>query len=162
MPFIEPYGIAPLGLFTPNELALLPFSPPAVLAEVVDYGETDPAQPGRRPTFEVLSLTRGMHPIDEQVLIVLTRVRNSGAAVQNDGNDFGTVKKNGSSTPSLLQSLAKNGLKRLVDNGDIRVESVTVTQSGDGAELTANYQNLRAKDSKKVRSLSVSTARTNP
>lgn len=155
MPYIEPYGVFPFGLVPPAVLALLPFQPPAVLAELVDYGETDPAKPGRTPTFEIESLTEGMHPIDEQVLVVLTRVKNSGAAVQNDGNEFDTVRKNDRSAPSLLESLARNGLKRLVDNGDIDILSVPVTQDGDGADLTANFRNLRAKETKKVRSLSV-------
>lgn len=148
---IPPLGVSPLGLFTPAELASFG-GPPALLADLVDYGETDEKLPPRQATFEVMSLTRGLHPIDEQVLIAWTRVRNSGAAVQNDGNRFVDVRKLDQSAPSLLEAEARTAVARLVANRDIELLKVKITIAGDQANFEGQYRNLRATDRNRVRS----------
>lgn len=149
--YIEPYGIGPLGLFTPEELEAIEASPPGVLADFIDYGELDQAKAGRTPTFEFLSLTVGIHPIDEQVLTALTLAAKSGAAVLNDGNDFASVRKLGSGADKELEAIAKNALKRLIANGDVEIVSLKVIVDGDAAEIALGYRNLRATDSRRVR-----------
>lgn len=153
---IPPYGISPLGLFTVEELEFISIGPPGVLADLIDYGETDQAKPGRRPTFDILSLTVGLHPIDEQVLTAMTLVKNSGAAALNDGAEFNTVRKLTSTAGSLLVSIGTNALKRLIDAGDIDLISMKPEVDGDAAQLTTTFRNLRASDSQRARTLKTS------
>lgn len=150
-PIIPPISVSPLGLFVPAGAVPPLAPPPGILADLIDYGQFDPEKDPKRPTFEYLSLKRGMHPIDEQVCIALTRVRASGAAVQNEGGRFLDVDKLDDRAKSRIVSEARIALKRLVSNRDIEVVTMSVDIVDDLATLFLQYKNLRAKDRSTIR-----------
>jgi hypothetical protein len=150
-PIIPPISVSPLGLFVPAPPVAPLAPPPGILADLIDYGQFDPSKDPERPTFEYLSLRRGMHPIDEQVCIALTRVRASGAAVQNEGGRFLDIEKLDDRAKSRIVSEARIALKRLVTNRDIEIVSLSAEIDDDLATLLVQYKNLRAKDRSTVR-----------
>jgi len=149
-PPIPPFGVSPFGAFLPGQIPAKPTPPPGILAERIDYGNPDPSRDPRAATFEVLSLTRGMHPIDEQVCIAISRVQGSGSAVDAEGHTFFDVSKLTADAPALLMSKARNALKRLVNNADIEVLSLSIETIEDQANIALAYRNLRSTD-KRVR-----------
>lgn len=156
-PFVvPPAGASAAGLFNIPGIPSGLVGPPGILADKIDYGQNN--EQLDRATFEYLSLLEGMDPIDEQVMIALSRVRKSGAAVQNTGSDFfGASPKITEGTPAAVRNEARNGLKLLLDRRDISVESVDVTpdDATNSFVVEVGFRNLRAKDRDKVR-----TART--
>lgn len=135
MPFIPPAGLTPAGFFVPQTFAD-PKKPPGVIAPAIDP-----------KTHEFLSIDKGMDPIDSQVLIALTRKRGSGAAVAEHGQSFDEIRKIDDTTAALLESKTRTALKRLTDRGDIVISRLTpeANQDGDTANLTVEFQNLRAR-----------------
>jgi len=148
---VPPLGLSSLGLFHPTPYVFRATPPAGILADAIDYGNTDPLQPPAAATFEYTSLTRGLHPIDEQVLVALSRIRASGAAVQNDGARFLDVGKLDEGAKTILGSEARTALRRLVTNGDIALVSIKVFIVDDSAEVDVAYRNLRALDRQRVR-----------
>lgn len=149
---IPPFGVSPLGLFDAALPVAPPTPPPGFLADLVDYGPS-PSEPLRKPSFEIRSLTKGMHPVDEQVCIALSRVKGSGAAVQSEGSDFLSVGKLDAGAPTVLVSEARLALKRLDANGDIEIVRLAVDVVDDTAALALVYRNLRSPDRSRVRTL---------
>jgi len=98
-------------------------------------------------TRDFASLTTGADPIDSQVEIALSRVRNSGPSVVYDGSRIREVKKMDDNAQDQARSLVKEALSRLVANRDIRHVGTTFdlwevgSQSG---QLRVQYVNLRA------------------
>lgn len=148
---IPPFGVSPFGLFDSTPATIDRTPPPGILADSIDYGNRDPSKDPSAATFEFTSIFRGMHPVDEQVCVALSRIRNSGAAVQNDGADFLAIGKLGTGAKSLLESEARTALRRLVLNGDVEIISVVATIIDDSAWVEASYRNLRAPNRKVVR-----------
>lgn len=135
---IPPAGLTPAGLFVPQTFAD-PTKPPGILAPAIDP-----------QTHEYLSISRGMDPIDSQVLVALTRKRGSGAAVPEDGHTFDEIRKIDDATATLVESKTRASLARLTGNRDISIARLTPVADPDsetgGVDLT--FQNLRARDPK--------------
>jgi hypothetical protein len=142
-----PFALSPLATFTPTVYGFAASPPPGVLADAIDYS-----------TREFSSLTKGIHPIDEQVLIAITRIRNTGVAVQNVGARFVDIEKIEEGSSPRLESEARIALKRLLERQDISLESVTAAVAGgesDAMVVTVAWHNLRATDQRKRRSFPV-------
>lgn len=142
---IPPAGLTPAGLFVPNTFAD-PSKPPGILADAID-----PA------TGEYLSISRGMDPIDSQVILALTVRRASGASVTEDGQDFDEVKKVDDAAAKGLEARTQRALERLLTNGDIAVDRLTPTadQDTDEASVGLVFRNLRAAKTQKARNVKV-------
>ncbi len=130
---ISPAGVSPAGFFVPQTYAD-PTAPPGILADAVDP-----------QTGEYLSISRGMDPIDQQVLIALTVGRGSGVAVQDEGHEFGSVRKTTETARTILDATARRALDRLVRAGDIRIREIVAEAdpSGDSGGVTVEYENQR-------------------
>lgn len=96
-------------------------------------------------TKDYLSMLVGADPIDEQVFIALTVLRQSGAAVMNDGQRFQDIRKLTTNAALLIEQEARTALKRLVAQGDIAILRITTTtdSAGNWAECVADYFNNR-------------------
>lgn len=132
---IEPAGVSPAGLFVAQTFAD-PSLPPGILC------------PARDPkTKEYLSISRGMDPIDDQVITAMTVRRASGVAVLDDGNEFSTIESVTEAAPQLIDSVARRALARLVTNGDIAIRTCegVADPDDDFGELHLRFANLRAK-----------------
>lgn len=123
------------GLFVPQTYAD-PTAPPGILADAVDP-----------VTGEYLSISRGWDPIDEQLIAALTLERGTGAAAEDDGQDFFRIEKMTEAAAQLIDAEGRRALKRLLDNGDIAIRSILVVAdpSDDFAEIDVRYQNVRAR-----------------
>ena len=113
-----------------------PRRPPGILADAIDYR-----------TGEYMSILKGMDPIDEQVLIALTRKRASGIAVMEDGQLFHEIEKVDDSTATRLAGEVARACRRLVDNRDIRLKNVqpVVDQNNDYADVVVEFVNQRTR-----------------
>jgi hypothetical protein len=131
---IPPAGLTPAGFFVPQTFAD-PSSPPGILADAIDP-----------ETGEYLSISRGIDPIDEQVLVALTLRRRSGAACMDDGNDFAGVRKVDDSARTVIDAEARRALARLATAGDIKVRKVyaVADPDTDWGEVAVEYENTRA------------------
>lgn len=145
MPVVIPAaGLSPAGLFVSQAFAD-PTKPPGILAYAIDP-----------TTGEYLSISRGMHPIDQQVIIALKVKRRSGAAVMNDGQRFSDIKKVDDTAQARIDSETRTALARLLKNGDIEIISLVpvADQDTDTGTMSLRYRNLRAKGAQE-RSLTV-------
>lgn len=125
-------GLSPCGLESPTIYEPLPAAP-AIAAE--DY---DPE------TRELRSLTASADPIDAQVQLALTAVRESSAILADTGQTFGDIKKLGTDAELLIEKATRDALARLVRNRDIDIDSVSVLIGDDWAEVTVVYYNRRS------------------
>lgn len=127
----------------------------------VGYGVTSPSRLGAPSpllaenidpvTHDFVDLTSGVHPIDAQVQIALKIVRNSGAAVTQDGQRFNTVRKITGTIKTEIESLVREALARLIVQQDIQYIGTTFKTADDGnqtVEATVQFKNLRALDDK--------------
>jgi hypothetical protein len=133
--YIPPAGLTPAGAFVPQTFDD-PKRPPGILADAIDYR-----------TGEYMSILKGMDPIDEQVLIALTRKRGSGIAVMNDGQSFHEIEKVDDSTANRLAGEVARACGRLVESRDIRLKTVqpVVDQNNDYADVVVEFVNQRAR-----------------
>ena len=96
-------------------------------------------------TRDFADLFVGMDPVDAQVLVALTTIRGSGAAVENDGVPAAPRKM----TDALARELegdARLALRRLVEFGDVQIISAApdvVDDSVQFAQMRVSYHNLR-------------------
>lgn len=130
----------PAGFFV---LQRFETDPPGVLVRAV--GVQDKA---------IASLTRGRDPIDDQVAISMTRVRGSGASVQETGHRFLDVENVGDDAGvQRLEYEAQFALRHLVARGDIVIVRITVTEFTElqAAEIEVEYMNMRTIDPRKYR-----------
>ena len=142
MPLVVlPMGLHRLGLDAPTAHASLDGAP-VLAAENISI-----------KTKDLVSLTVGADPIDQQVQAALSVLRASGAAVVQDGQRFLDVRKLDSNAPTLLEQEARTALGRLIRNGDITVEAINVVQdsAGQWGEVIIDYFNNRLPNSKKQR-----------
>ncbi len=135
---VAPAGISPAGFFVEQTFAD-PGSPPGILADPIDP-----------LTHEYRSIRMGMDPIDAQVLLALKVTRKSGAAVQDDGQDFDSIENVDDQTPSLIEAKTRLALRRLIDNRDIEIVSLQSVAQPDNAAayVVLAYRNLRRKRAK--------------
>jgi len=140
---VPPSGVTPLSFFEDSPTDELPAAP-VIRAERIDH-----------PSGELGSVVRDRHPIDAQVFEALTIVRDTGAAVQGEGQRFSDVEKIDASAPSLLESEARFALRRLVEQGDVSIEDVSVTEGTDWSEVSVSYRNLRDPDGSELRKAAV-------
>jgi len=136
---IPPAGLTPAGFFVP-QLFASPTDPPGILADAIDP-----------QTGEYLSISRGIDPIDSQVLTALTLVRGSGAATQDDGQDFLAIKKVDETTATLIEAETRRALGRLVVSGDIKIKRVypNADPDTDIGTVAVDYVNSRAVDTQR-------------
>jgi hypothetical protein len=130
---IPPAGVSPAGFFVAQTFAD-PGLPPGILADAID-----PA------TGEFMSIRMGMHPVDAQVLLAVTVKRKSGASVMDDGQDFDSIRKIDDQALSLIEAKTRLILKRLIDNRDIEIVSLTpvVDPTTASGYTSFQYRNLR-------------------
>lgn len=100
-------------------------------------------------TNDYKSLFETIDTIDAQVIIALKIVRNSGAAVVNDGNTLRSIRKINNGIEVDIISRVRQALARLVSNGDIRYENVIfdiIDPGNQTVQARVQYVNLRAFD----------------
>ncbi len=140
-------GMAPLGFFVASPGALGPPSP--LLADNISPF-----------THDYVSLTVGVDPIDAQVLVALTILRDSGAAVIDMGLRITDTKI----LPDIvltLTSAVRQALSTLIANRDIQLVTVDFGDNNEGVDednqvvnFAVRWINLRALD-KGVRTASI-------
>lgn len=138
---IPPAGVYELGFYSPEDYEPIP-DPPVIRADLIK---------ARSQEFE--SLTKDMDPIDAQVVDAIWRVRESGAAVMNDGARFLDVSKIDDQAPNRVRSQVRTSLGRLTSNGDITLKNVEVTSGADWMEVEIDYVNNRTALANKTRKL---------
>lgn len=136
---IPPAGLTPAGFFVP-QLFSEPTEPPGILADAIDP-----------ETGEYLSISRGIDPVDEQVLVALTLRRRSGAAVMDDGHEFDQIRKVDDSARTVIDAETRRALSRLAGNGDIKLRKVyAVAEPGnDWGEVSVEYENTRVQSNRR-------------
>jgi hypothetical protein len=105
-------------------------------------------------THDYVSLFEGRDVIEAQVLIALSVVRGSGAAVVDIGNRFHEIRKILPSIKSVLDSKAREALRLLITKQDIRYRGIELTVLDEGnqtVECVVKWENLRAFDGGAVR-----------
>jgi len=134
-----PSTVSAIGVSVSVTLPVETFSP--ITADYID-----PA------TGDYVSMTSGLDPIDAQVVIALNTVRGSGAAVKDEGNNLESVRKIGETVQREIESEVRVALKRLIENGDIKLGTFTfdIQPSNHYVNATVNYQNLRARSNRAV------------
>lgn len=139
MAIVVPFTGSEIGFFIRSPGALGPPSP--LLADNIDPETNDFA-----------SLFTGMNVIDAQVVVAVTYIRESGAAIMEDGIKF-TSRKIDKSTKREVTADVKIALGRLIRNGDIRFVGVDFGEADEGIDpssqsvnILIKYVNLRALD----------------
>jgi hypothetical protein len=139
MALVIPPAGSSLGFFIKSPGALP--NPSPLLADNIDPETNDFA-----------SLFNGMNVIDAQVIVAVTYVRGTGAAIQEDGILF-TSRKITASTPREIEADVRIALGRLIRNADIRLVSVDFGDDNEGIDpgnqvvnMLIKYVNLRALD----------------
>jgi hypothetical protein len=130
-----PSTVTPLGRAPGEAEPFTTFSP--ITADYIDP-----------TTQEYLSLTKGMDPIDAQVLIAIKTIKGSGAAVLEDGSGLRNIRKITRDVVQRVQAEVRSALRRLVANRDIRIDQipVTVLKGSQQVDLRIDYFNLRARE----------------
>jgi len=127
--------LSPVGQ---NSLLQQPLSPPSpLLARKIDP-----------ETGDYESLFEGRHPIDDQVIVSLRTIRNSGASVRDTGQRFSNLRKITAGIQTEIRAYIQEAFKRLISNGDIRLVSINfedfeTNKSNQTVIFVINYQNLR-------------------
>jgi hypothetical protein len=134
-----PSTVTPLGGAVTATLPIETYSP--ICADLID-----PA------TGDFASMTSGLDPVDAQVVIALNTVRGSGACVVEDGNDLASIRKIRDTVRREIESEVRVAFKRLLDAGDIRLESFAfeVRKGDQYVGVTIEYTNLRARGRRAV------------
>jgi hypothetical protein len=136
---IQPAGISAAGTYTAVEV-ISPAKPPAILAD--DINPT---------TGELNSILSGIHPIDAAVITRIRTKRSSGASVNSIGHRFDRVKKIDESYETAIRYEAEQVFADLVFRGDIRVDKIAFSDTGDTGSIFFHYTNLRTNAAKKVK-----------
>jgi hypothetical protein len=128
-----PSTVGPIGLSVSVTLPVITFSP--ITADYID-----PA------TGDYASMTSGLNPVDAQVVLAMSTIRGSGAAVMESGCNLSNVKKIRETVQREIMSEVRVALKLLIDNGDIRLGTFVfdVQPSNQYVGAVINYQNLRS------------------
>ena len=116
--------------------------PPAIAAELYD------AESPR----DLQSATDSDDVIDAQVKYAFAVARKSGAVQIDHGHEYGKIRKLGDSAAVLIQQETRRVLALLTSNRDIAIERITTLVEADTANVTVEYQNLRASIGKRKRS----------
>jgi hypothetical protein len=134
-----PSTVNPIGTSVAVTLPVITFSP--ITADYID-----PA------TGDYASMTSGLNPIDAQVILAMSTVRGSGAAVMEEGCNLENIRKIRDTVKREIESEVRVALKRLIDNGDIRLGTFTFDVQGNNqyVGMVVNYQNLRASGRRSV------------
>jgi len=134
------YDRIPVGIdaFDPRNLVVFCTGPVTDSPITADY--IDPA------TGDYVSMTSGLNPIDAQVILALTTVRGSGAAVLDLGQRLGDIDKIRKTVEREIQSEVRQAFKQLLQQRDIRLKSFTfdVQRENDYVGVVIEYVNLRA------------------
>lgn len=144
--FIPAAGISPASAFYPqtfNPLGL----PAAFLADATDN------------KGELISISTGRDPIDDQVVTAIRAAFESGTALGGAGNRLRTIEKVDDTTQASMRFLVEDALKILVKNKDIEILSVETGTGEYTGAFVLNYRNLRSgqsdEDSVRTEPLSV-------
>lgn len=136
---IQPAGISAAGTYTTVEV-ISPSKPPAILAD--DINPT---------TGELNSILSGIHPVDAAVITRIRTKRASGASVSSIGHRFDRVKKIDESYETAIRYEAEQVFADLVFRGDIRVDKIAFSDTGDTGSIFFYYTNLRTNVADKLR-----------
>ena len=141
LPIIPPAGVTPLGFWGPVAF-VGQVKPPAILADYISS-----------TTGDFVSLFRGLHPIDAQVITRARTKRGTGASVRNVGHLFHTFELVDEHAVQQARFECARMFADLVDRKDIRIDDVVVQELPDGAGVATflAYTNLRTKKPDKVR-----------
>lgn len=131
MPFVPPAGVSPLSAFLVGTADVDDSDPPVILADAIDVA-----------TGEYLSLFRGFDPTDAAILLSFQVRRGSGSAVEDVGQNFADHPRVDEQLESFMREEVRLCTKTVVDRGDAKIDSVTVTPQGDGADTIVKWQNL--------------------
>jgi len=121
-----------------NSLLQNPLAPPSPLLA----RKINPA------TGDYESLFDGRNPVDDQVIVSLRAVRNSGASVTDIGQRFGNIRKITDGIRTEIKAYVQEAFRRLIQNGDIRLVGIEFqdfeeNKSNQTVIFIINYQNLR-------------------
>lgn len=114
---------------------------PAITDNPITADFIDPA------TGDYASMTKGLNPIDAQVILAMSTVRGSGAAVMEDGCNLASIDKIRNTIRREVESEVRFALRRLIQNHDIAIVRFEVepNQSATQVDVVLDYQNLRAR-----------------
>jgi hypothetical protein len=132
-PVIPAGGTSPAGLFVPV-LYVEPDEPIAMLADPIDF-----------ETGELLSIERGFHPVDADVITSLRTERATGSAVQDVGQRFRDMTHIDEKSPAFIREETRIALQHLLDAREVEL-SITPVAEGDTGELQLAYKNLARRD----------------
>jgi phage baseplate assembly protein W len=134
-----PSTVGPIGSSVAVTSPVMTFSP--ITADYID-----PA------TGDYASMTSGLHPIDAQVILAMSTVKGSGTAVMDLGCNLEKIRKIRDTVKREIESEVRVALKRLIDNGDIRLGTFTydVQSNNQYVGMVVNYVNLRASGRRSV------------
>ena len=93
------------------------------------------------------SLTRGMDPIDAQVVNALSLYRWAGPTTENEGTRIRDIRKMGPALQDQIRSEVNRALARLRRNRDIRLVGIFFDIESPGDQMLqfrVEYINLRA------------------
>lgn len=138
MPYIPPCGVYGLSSWEPEAIAD-PSVPPLYLADKID-----PA------TGELASVLEGADPVDAMVLFQHTLVRGSGAGVQDQGQAYGSIKKNDGTAKARLEAEEIRIMAPIVKAGLATVSGVKATVDGTRASIVLNYKNELTGETRKT------------
>lgn len=130
-PIVPPAGLTQAATFAPTQLvAGLP--PPVTLARLLDP-----------TTGEQLSLFHGRPPVIALLIEQLRVVRGTGAAVQDSGNAFSTIRYNDAVAPANLEAEAHRILDPLVAAGFLELQDLEVEAGPQDGDLGAVFAVVR-------------------
>lgn len=113
---------------------------PAITENPITADYIDPA------TGEYASMVQGLNPIDAQVILAMTTIRGSGAAVKDQGQRLSDIDKIRKTVEREIQSEVRLALKQLIQQHDIRLGTFAFDKqpSNDYVGVVIEYTNLRA------------------
>ena len=124
-----PPASTPASAFT-EQVAAEQQVAPAILADKIDPD-----------TGDFLSIVEGWGIVDGAVIHAMRVERGTGASVRETGNRFKTVRHVEEQNAELLESLAEEALRPLIDQGMARLDGFAAeTEEGDGTQQNTELQ----------------------
>lgn len=118
----------------------------------VNFTDDDPvawlADPIDPMTGELLSIDRGFYPIDSDVITSVRTVRASGSAVEDVGQQFANYPRVDLGLPEFHRQETVLALQHLISAGDIELQVVAPSSSGDTGFLDIQYKAVGQNDAR--------------
>jgi len=114
---------------------------PAITDNPITADFIDPA------TGDYASMVKGLNPIDAQVILAMSTIRGSGAAVMEDGCNLASIDKIRSTVRREVESEVRFALRRLIQNKDVALVGFEVDPNPTETQVSVqiDYKNLRAR-----------------